>query len=30
MTEKAWVNTYRELVVKLKDDTEHPVTVKFK
>ena len=30
MTEKAQVNTYRELVVKLKDGTEHPVTVKCK
>jgi hypothetical protein len=29
-TEKVWANTCRELVVKLKDGTEHPINFKFK
>lgn len=29
-TEKTWANTCRELVVKLKDGTEHPIKFKFK
>jgi hypothetical protein len=28
-TEKVWANTCRELVVKLKDGTEHPINFKF-
>jgi len=29
-TEKAWANTCRQLVIKLKDGSEHPVNFKFK